>query len=79
VQRINLEDASLEEIVRSSVAGSNLFNAAAHAWNHAFLWHIYQQRRLDYIAAFLAHLVDWTSPTQSASGPWTGAAEHHRL
>ncbi len=144
VQRTNLEDASLEEIVRSSAAGSNLFNAAAQAWNHDFLWHSmrpggggpargpiaalveasfgghtafcqqfvtvagdqfgsgwawlvldgerlrivatpnaetplvtrwvplltidvwehayyldYQQRRLDYIAAFLAHLVDW--------------------
>jgi Fe-Mn family superoxide dismutase len=38
VQRTKLEGASLEEIVRSSAAGSKLFNAAAQAWNHAFLW-----------------------------------------
>lgn len=38
VQRTNLEGASLEEIVRSSAAGTKLFNAAAQAWNHAFLW-----------------------------------------
>src|SRR4029079_9112298 len=39
VQRTALEGASLEEIVRSSAMGSPLFNAAAQAWNHAFLWH----------------------------------------
>lgn len=39
VQRTGLEGASLEEIVLSSAAGSKLFNAAAQAWNHAFLWH----------------------------------------
>jgi superoxide dismutase, Fe-Mn family len=144
VQKHNLGAASLEEIVRSTAVGSSLFNAAAQAWNHAFLWHSmcpggggpargvvaalieasfgghtafcqqfvtvagdqfgsgwawlvldgerlrivatsnaetplvtsmvplltidvwehayyldYQQRRLDYIAAFLAHLIDW--------------------
>jgi Fe-Mn family superoxide dismutase len=144
VQKSNLESARLEDIVRSATVGSSLFNAAAQAWNHAFLWRSmcpggggpargaiaalieasfggrtafsqhfvtvagdqfgsgwawlvldgerlrivatsnaetplvtnmipllaidvwehayyldYQQRRLDYIAAFLAHLVDW--------------------
>jgi len=39
VQRTALEGASLEEIVRSIAMGSPLFNAAAQAWNHAFLWH----------------------------------------
>src|SRR5687767_1699168 len=39
VQRTALEGASLEEIVLSSAIGSPLFNAAAQAWNHAFLWH----------------------------------------
>lgn len=39
VQRTALEDASLEEIVKASVGNSELFNAAAQAWNHAFLWH----------------------------------------
>jgi len=38
VQRTNLEGASLEEIVRASAFGTKLFNAAAQAWNHAFLW-----------------------------------------
>ncbi len=38
VQRTDLEDAGLEEIVQSSAVGSPLFNAAAQAWNHAFLW-----------------------------------------
>lgn len=38
VQRTNLEGASLEQIVRSAAVGSKLFNAAAQAWNHAFLW-----------------------------------------
>jgi Fe-Mn family superoxide dismutase len=38
VQRTNLESASLEEIVRSMAVGTKLFNAAAQAWNHAFLW-----------------------------------------
>jgi Fe-Mn family superoxide dismutase len=38
VQRTNLEGASLEQIVRSVAAGSKLFNVAAQAWNHAFLW-----------------------------------------
>jgi superoxide dismutase, Fe-Mn family len=39
VQRTDREDATLEEIVLSSAIGSPLFNAAAQAWNHAFLWH----------------------------------------
>ena len=39
VQRTAMEDASLEEIVLSSTSGSKLFNVAAQAWNHAFLWH----------------------------------------
>jgi Fe-Mn family superoxide dismutase len=39
VQRTGLEGASLEEIVLSSTPGSKLFNAAAQAWNHTFLWH----------------------------------------
>ncbi len=39
VQRTSMEGASLEEIVLSSPSGSPLFNAAAQAWNHAFLWH----------------------------------------
>ena len=38
VQRTAMEGASLEEIVRSSAPGSTLFNVAAQAWNHAFLW-----------------------------------------
>jgi Fe-Mn family superoxide dismutase len=38
VQRTNLEGASLEQIVRSTAVGSKLFNAAAQAWNHSFLW-----------------------------------------
>lgn len=38
VQRTNLEGASLEQIVRSAAVGRKLFNAAAQAWNHAFLW-----------------------------------------
>ena len=40
VQRSPLESASLEEIVLASAekANSNLFNAAAQAWNHAFYW-----------------------------------------
>jgi Fe-Mn family superoxide dismutase len=38
VQRTSLEGASLEQIVRSTAAGSKLFNAAAQAWNHEFLW-----------------------------------------
>jgi Fe-Mn family superoxide dismutase len=33
-----LEDASLEEIVKASVGSGELFNVAAQAWNHAFLW-----------------------------------------
>lgn len=33
-----LEAASLEQIVRTAPAGSPLFNSAAQAWNHAFLW-----------------------------------------
>jgi Fe-Mn family superoxide dismutase len=162
VQRTDLENASLEEIVRSSAAGSKLFNAAAQAWNHAFLWRSmcpggggaargpiaalveasfgghtafcqqfvtvagdqfgsgwawlvldgerlrivptsnadtplvtsvvplltidvwehayyldYQQRRLDYIAAFLAHLVDWDFANRNlAQAP--GAAQNAR-
>jgi superoxide dismutase, Fe-Mn family len=39
VQRTSLEGASLDEIVLSSTPGGKLFNAAAQAWNHAFLWH----------------------------------------
>ena len=40
VQRTPLEAASLEEIVRSQADKPGpLFNAAAQAWNHAFLWH----------------------------------------
>jgi len=39
VQRTAIEGASLEEIVLSSPIGSPLFNAAAQAWNHTFLWH----------------------------------------
>jgi Fe-Mn family superoxide dismutase len=39
VQRTAMEGASLEEIVLSSAPGSTLFNVAAQAWNHAFLWH----------------------------------------
>ena len=39
LQRTGREDATLEEIVLSSAVGSPLFNAAAQAWNHAFLWH----------------------------------------
>lgn len=40
VQRTPLESASLEQIVRASADQHNqsLFNAAAQAWNHAFLW-----------------------------------------
>jgi Fe-Mn family superoxide dismutase len=39
VQRTPLESASLEEIVRSQADKPGpLFNAAAQAWNHAFLW-----------------------------------------
>ena len=39
VQRTPLEAASLEEIVRSQADKPGpLFNAAAQAWNHAFLW-----------------------------------------
>ena len=34
-----MEGASLEQIVLSSAPGSTLFNVAAQAWNHAFLWH----------------------------------------
>jgi Fe-Mn family superoxide dismutase len=33
-----LEAASLEQIVRAAPAGSPLFNSAAQAWNHEFLW-----------------------------------------
>jgi Fe-Mn family superoxide dismutase len=35
-----LESATLEDIVRKSAADADprLFNAAAQAWNHAFLW-----------------------------------------
>ena len=39
VQRTGMEGASLEEIVLCSPSGSPLFNAAAQAWNHDFLWH----------------------------------------
>lgn len=39
VQRTGMEGASLEEIVLSSAVGGPLFNAAAQAWNHGFLWH----------------------------------------
>jgi Fe-Mn family superoxide dismutase len=39
VQRTGMEGANLEEIVLSSAPGSKLFNAAAQAWNHEFLWH----------------------------------------
>jgi superoxide dismutase, Fe-Mn family len=39
LRRTGREDATYEEIVRSSAIGSPLFNAAAQAWNHAFLWH----------------------------------------
>jgi Fe-Mn family superoxide dismutase len=38
VQRTAMEGASLEQIVLSSAPGSTLFNVAAQAWNHAFLW-----------------------------------------
>lgn len=40
VQHTSLESASLEEIVRASAQrhDRSLFNAAAQAWNHAFLW-----------------------------------------
>lgn len=39
VQRTALESATLEEIVRSQANQPGpLFNAAAQAWNHAFLW-----------------------------------------
>lgn len=40
VQGTALESATLEDIVRKSAADSDprLFNAAAQAWNHAFLW-----------------------------------------
>lgn len=150
IERSPLESASLEDIVRASAEqGGALFNAAAQAWNHEFLWRSmrpggggeatgavaelieesfgsqktftqkfvaaagdqfgsgwawlvfekgrleiistsnaatplvktavplltldvwehayyldYQHRRLDYIAAFLAHLVDWNSVNQ---------------
>jgi len=33
-----LENASIDEIVRSAEAGNGLFNSAAQAWNHAFYW-----------------------------------------
>jgi superoxide dismutase, Fe-Mn family len=39
LQRTGREDVTLEEIVLSSAIGSPLFNAAAQAWNHTFLWH----------------------------------------
>jgi Fe-Mn family superoxide dismutase len=39
VHGTGLDGASLEEIVLSSAVGTKLFNAAAQAWNHAFLWH----------------------------------------
>jgi superoxide dismutase, Fe-Mn family len=150
IQGTPLESASLEDIVRSNTGQDGiLFNAAAQAWNHGFLWGsmrpggggeatgailesieesfgtqkifsqkfiaaagdqfgsawawlvlekgrleitstsnaqtpltttalplltldvwehayylVYQHRRLDYIAAFLAHLIDWTSVSQ---------------
>jgi Fe-Mn family superoxide dismutase len=40
VQRTALESAPLEQIVRlsSQQPDQSLFNAAAQAWNHAFLW-----------------------------------------
>ncbi|MHA7871895.1 MAG: superoxide dismutase [Hyphococcus sp.] len=40
IKGTNLEDASLEEIVRHA-AGDNqgLFNNAAQVWNHTFYWH----------------------------------------
>jgi Fe-Mn family superoxide dismutase len=40
VRGTSLESASLEDIVRSSVAHERhaLFNAAAQSWNHAFYW-----------------------------------------
>lgn len=40
VQRTPLESAPLEQIVRASSQqrDQSLFNAAAQAWNHAFLW-----------------------------------------
>lgn len=40
VRRTPLEFASLEQIVRTSSEqhDQSLFNAAAQAWNHAFLW-----------------------------------------
>ncbi|MEO7206859.1 MAG: superoxide dismutase [Steroidobacteraceae bacterium] len=41
IQRTALESATLEEIVRFGAKQPNstaLFNAAAQAWNHAFLW-----------------------------------------
>lgn len=40
VQGTALESAALEDIVKSDAARADprLFNAAAQAWNHAFLW-----------------------------------------
>lgn len=38
VRNTPLESASLDEIVRSSVRATPLFNSAAQAWNHAFYW-----------------------------------------
>lgn len=39
VQRTPLEKASLEEIVHAKAGEpGSLFNSAAQAWNHAFLW-----------------------------------------
>ena len=37
----DLEDASLEEIVRAALAAGKtpLFDSAAQAWNHGFYWH----------------------------------------
>ncbi len=53
-------------------------------WEHAYYLD-YQHRRLDYIAAFLGHLVDWNFANEklaqalsSRAGVWSGAPSSHR-
>jgi Fe-Mn family superoxide dismutase len=42
-------------------------------WEHAYYLD-FQQRRLDYIAAFLAHLVDWEFANQNLSAALSARA-----
>ena len=70
VQRTTLESAPLEQIVRvsSQQRDQSLFNAAAQAWNHAFLWKSMRPGGGGEAHGHVAQLIEKSFGSQSAFG-----------